>query len=87
MPTDVFSGLSLQKLDLESNKLKELPVEVWTFLFSGLCNLQELYLGGNDLSELPAEVFAGLGKLRKLNLGGNDLTELPATCSTIQCYP
>ena len=39
--------------------------------------MQELYLGGNDLSELHAGVFSGLGNLRKLVLDECRLNELP----------
>ena len=47
--------------------------------FAGLGRLQELDLGlDNDLSELPAEVLAGLSNLQILNLGANYLGELPA---------
>jgi len=39
--------------------------------------LQELDLGSNNLSSLPAEI-AKLVKLRKLNLINNNLKDLPA---------
>ena len=43
----------------------------------GLSGLQELYLGRNNLSKLPAGVFSRLGKLRKLSLSSCKLNELP----------
>ena len=47
--------------------------------FSGLGNLRQLTLSGNQLSTLPATVFSGLDKLVELRLGDNRLTTLPAT--------
>ena len=47
--------------------------------FSGLGNLRQLTLSGNQLSTLPATVFSGLDNLVELRLGDNRLTTLPAT--------
>ena len=46
--------------------------------FSGLSNLQELWLYSNALTGLPAGVFSGLSNLQTLDLSANDLTSLPA---------
>jgi Leucine-rich repeat (LRR) protein len=45
---------------------------------AGLTNLAGLRLDNNQLTELPAGVFAGLTNLAGLRLGNNQLTELPA---------
>ena len=45
--------------------------------FAGLSNLRSLFLGHNQLTELPPGVFAGLSNLRNLLLWRNQLTELP----------
>lgn len=44
---------------------------------SGLAGLRTLWLGGNELAELPAEALAELGALVSLDLGGNRLAALP----------
>ena len=79
-PADIFSGLrnlQEQELNLRSNKLGKLPSEFWSKVPEGLSGLQELYLGRNNLSKLPAGVFSRLGKLRKLSLSSCKLNELP----------
>ena len=45
--------------------------------FSGLSNLEELYLGDNGLSALPEGLFDDLSNLTTLGLSGNGLSELP----------
>ena len=66
-----------------------MPVEIWDYLFTGLDNLQVLFLSHNKLGELSAEVWANmlseLGQLQDLWLWGNGLSELPAICSAIKC--
>ena len=47
--------------------------------FKGLVNLEYLSLGGNELAELPAAVFADLFDLAWLSLDYNQLTELQPT--------
>ena len=47
--------------------------------FSGLVNVEQLYLDSNPLSTLPATVFSGLGNLEELWLYNNQLSILPAT--------
>ena len=44
---------------------------------SGLAGLRTLWLGGNELAELPAEALAELGALVSLDLSGNRLAALP----------
>ena len=46
--------------------------------FSGLGNLEWLYLQNNALSTLPSGVFSGLGSLRGLFLESNQLSTLPS---------
>ena len=46
--------------------------------FSGLANLQRLYLDFNNLAELPEDVFDGLSNLEYLDLGVNGLRRLPS---------
>lgn len=46
--------------------------------FDGLTGLQYLYLGGNQLTTLPAGVFRGLTSLEDLGLSENQLTTLQA---------
>ena len=43
-------------------------------LFSGLSELTDLDVSGNELTSLPAGVFSGLSKLEVLKLGVNQLT-------------
>ena len=45
---------------------------------AGLTALQTLDLWGNQIRELPAEIFVDLGALRRLNLGANFLSALPS---------
>ena len=47
--------------------------------FKGLVNLENLFLGGNELVVLPAAVFADLFDLTWLSLDYNQLTELQPT--------
>ena len=48
--------------------------------FSGLSNLERLYIDGTGLTSLSAEVFPeDLSNLIELRLGGNQLTSLPAS--------
>ena len=59
-------------------------------MFSGLGSLQELWLNGNDLSELHDEVWTNmlseLDQLQKLVLYRTGLNELPAICSKVKCF-
>ena len=47
-------------------------------VFDGLASLQELDLGRNELTALPARVFGSLSSLETLSLLRNQLMELPA---------
>ena len=74
LPAGVFSGnRRLAELDLTGNDLRSFPAAV-----TGLTALEELHLGANDLSELPADAFSRLTNLRQINLRKNELTSLPA---------
>ena len=50
-------------------------------MFDGLESLESLFLGvashGNQLSQLPEDVFDGLSNLQRLRLSDNELTALP----------
>ena len=46
--------------------------------FSGLSNLQELYLSDNEISILPVGIFSGLSNLQRLSLYSNQISTLPA---------
>ena len=63
------------RLDLSSKGLTSLE---GLNAIAGIENLQWLYLGFNQLSELPAGIFNGLTNLQLLYLVGNQLSELPA---------
>ncbi len=45
--------------------------------FSGLSGLVDLFLGNQQLTELPPGIFSGLSSLYRLSLSENQLTELP----------
>ena len=45
--------------------------------FAGLTRLDKLWLYGNRLSQMPADIFSGLSGLRSLDLSHNRLTTLP----------
>ena len=46
--------------------------------FAGMTSLEELHLGNNRLTSLPADLFDSLARLNSLNLDHNRLTALPA---------
>ena len=69
---DLTGLLSLRVTD--TDVLQNLPEAI----FSGLQNLQRLYLDGIGLAAVPGAVFAGLSELRTLHLHDNALTSLPA---------
>ncbi len=63
----------LTGLNLNGNGLTTLPPGV----FTGLINLQLLWLGRNQLANLPPGIFAGLTDLQELRLDGNKLAIMP----------
>jgi len=65
-------------LDLEKQKLKEVPTEVLNFQ-----NLEKLILKRNYIKEVPKEI-SYLKKLRYLDLSSNKLTELPKELSVLK---
>jgi len=80
-----FAGLNnLKKLNLSLkevvyrsdptryNKIKSISEKA----FNQLNKLEELDLGGNQLTVLNPEAFAGLNNLKKLNLPGNQLEDI-----------
>ena len=60
-------------LDLSSQGLSRLQESD----FSGLVNLESLFLNDNDLRSLPGEIFNDLASVGRLYLNGNDLHRLP----------
>ncbi|XP_057356965.1 platelet glycoprotein Ib alpha chain [Manis pentadactyla] len=64
---------ALSTLDASFNKLASLSPGA----LSGLSQLQELYLHGNNLNTLPPGLLAPTPRLKKLNLADNKLNELP----------
>ena len=78
LPPGVFHGVRVNQLHLQDNRLTQLHAESFKGLrcTSNHCNrlpLPIINLTGNQLSNLPAGIFAGL-KLRALHLEGNHLT-------------
>ena len=73
---DISGGnksLRLEELDLQTNKLTEIPSEI-----SLLPSLKILNLSGNNIKEIPDELF-NLITLERLNLSNNALSMLPAS--------
>jgi leucine-rich repeat protein SHOC2 len=68
----LFGQLSkIWKLDVSSNELKELPVEI------GLCSeLKVIYAHGNVLRNVPVS-FGGLTELVKITLNSNEIEDIP----------
>ena len=66
-----LAGIDFQ-LDLSNKSITSLRYGD----FSGLTNLQHLYLSDNALTSLPAGVFSGLSGLHTLSLDSNSLTSL-----------
>lgn len=62
---------SVIKLNLRGKKLKEFPVEIFSF-----SNLQVLNLSRNKIKEIPAEIIK-LKNLQELDMSNNDITQLP----------
>lgn len=71
-PTKVIS------LELEKNKLKEIPKEIIEFK-----NLERLILRRNYIKEVPKEL-SSLTKLHYLDLSSNYIEELPKELSTLK---
>lgn len=66
----------LRVLQLESNQLKQFPLEICKLL-----NLEELSLIGNTISELPS--ITDLDKLKVLDLSDNKLVDVPTGISQL----
>ncbi|XP_071507455.1 toll-like receptor 4 [Diadema antillarum] len=62
---------SLTILDLSSNNITQLDSS-----FTGLTNITNLSLAGNDIRDITKSAFTGLHALRILDLSGNKLTSL-----------
>ncbi|XP_038063799.1 uncharacterized protein LOC119734379 [Patiria miniata] len=72
LPEDVFRNITINHLDLSSNRLTYIP----TGLFKSQTALRFLYLQRNQISVLNDKVFAGLHSLRELMIFDNPITEL-----------
>ena len=72
LPTSIQRLTKLEKLDLDGNKLTELPAEISDFR-----ELKELWVRNIQLVDLPTSIQK-LSKLEELDLNGNKLTNLPA---------
>ena len=64
-------NLKYTRLDLENNKIKEIPKEI-----QFLTNLQYLYLDNNKIKTIPEEIRF-LTNLKYLSLRSNQITEIP----------
>ena len=72
-PLSFGNKLSITKLNLGSKQLVEINAE----MFEGMDNLEDLYLGGNNLTSVPLNTFMKLTKLKLLSLSRNQIEELP----------
>ena len=71
IPSQVFTFVNLQKLDLSYNRIDSIPPDIVK-----LQNLQELNLSRNNIDSLPIEL-AQLSKLQELDLNRNPIVSLP----------
>lgn len=69
---------SVITLDLEKQKLKQVPKEILMFP-----NLDKLILKRNYIKEVPKEL-SSLSRLRYLDLSSNNITELPKELSALK---
>lgn len=72
VPGTLTNLASLELLDASSNKLAELPTDLWS-----LTNLTHLYLGDNKLSDTHTFNISNLNNLEVLDLHLNQLSQLP----------
>lgn len=72
LPTWISNFTELEVLNLNENKIRELPLSI-----GALTKLKELHLYYNKLEELPKEFFQ-LQQLKILDLARNRLQKLPA---------
>lgn len=71
----IFSQLTaLEVLDLNSNKLREIP----SLQLFKMNNLRNLNVSSNFITEIPEKSFSGLFSLRQLNLQNNQIASLHA---------
>lgn len=78
LPAIVGNLRTLRELDLNGNKLTELPEA----LCDGCTELRGLYCNGNKLARLPANIHQ-INKLRLLDLGYNGNLEVTASIGTL----
>ncbi len=71
IPAAIGNLTELTRLNLNSNSIKTLPVEIW-----GLPKLVDLDIGGNELTTIPSDI-GNFTELTALVLAGNLLTTLP----------
>lgn len=73
LPDFLNKFVDLEKLDLSSNRIKEIPAKV----FSKLSLLDTLVLSFNNIECIHIDSFFGLTKLRLLSLYANQLSVIP----------
>jgi len=71
--TTYACGSKSNECDLSGNALTILPTDV----FSGLTNLQKIYLDHNNLSSVSAGLFRSLTNLKEISLNNNSLSSVP----------
>lgn len=69
---DIFSFPNIEKLQIEHNRLTDLPAD-----FSKFTKLKELTIQNNKLDHIPAAIFS-LKNLEILNLSNNEIAEIPS---------
>lgn len=77
-----FSGLSqLTTLSLASTRLTAVPINALQTVF---CSLQTLSLSGNNISNIPSNMFQNFAKLQSFDISNNPLTSFqPSTFAGI----
>ena len=73
VPLDISKLTSLVELDLNKNRISDVPPQS----FHRLLSLEIMNLHSNALEQLPAELFSNLQSLKALDLSHNQLSEVP----------
>lgn len=68
----------MERLDVSTNKLKDIPAEI-----SALKGLQHFNLSHNALTSLPQNLFDGMRILVDLNVGHNLLNAFPSLTAAV----
>ena len=78
LPEDVFEhNPHLTRFALDNNNFANLPEDLFEHQANAQSRLLSLYMGYNDLTEVPDDLFDGLVKLELLELMNNNLDALP----------